>query len=145
MMNLIYKQIEYQSEDYNKMTELRVDVLRKPLGLSYTADDLAKDEFDFIFAAFYNSEIVACCMLHEVNKNTFKLRQMAVANKLQKNGVGKGLINFTEQFASQKNAIKIEMNARKYAVGFYEKLGYNTVGTEFLEVGIPHVKMEKKF
>jgi predicted GNAT family N-acyltransferase len=69
---------------------------------------------------------------------------MAVANSLQKNGVGKGLIQFAEQFALQKNVNKIEMNARKYAVGFYEKLGYNIIENEFLEVGIPHFKMEKQ-
>jgi predicted GNAT family N-acyltransferase len=142
-MNLIYKQIEYTSTDYKQMIELRIDVLRKPLGLTYTADDLAKDEFDFLLAAFSENKIIACCILHQVNKNTFKLRQMAVANHLQKNGVGKGLIQFAEQFALQKNVNKIEMNARKYAVEFYEKLGYKIIGDEFLEVGIPHFKMEK--
>jgi predicted GNAT family N-acyltransferase len=125
------------------MIELRMDVLRKPLGLTYTADDLAKDEFDFLLVVFSENEIIACCILHQVNKNTFKLRQMAVANSLQKNGVGQGLIQFAEQFALQKNVNKIEMNARKYAVGFYEKLGYNIIDNEFLEVGIPHFKMEK--
>ena len=29
------------------------------------------------------------------------------------------------------------------AVGFYEKLGYASVGHEFMEVGIPHLRMEK--
>jgi predicted GNAT family N-acyltransferase len=35
------------------------------------------------------------------------------------------------------------MNARKTAVGFYEKLGYNAKGDEFEEVTIPHFLMEK--
>ena len=29
------------------------------------------------------------------------------------------------------------------AVGFYEKLGYASVGREFMEVGLPHIRMEK--
>ena len=144
MKNLIYKQIEYTSTEYTQMIDLRTDVLRKPLGLTYTADDLAKDEFDFLLAAFQNKEMVACCILHSLNANTFKLRQMAVANHLQKNGVGRGLIQFAEEFAKQKNIQVIEMNARKYAVGFYEKLGYTIVGDEFSEVGIPHLKMQKR-
>lgn len=143
MENLIYKQIEYTSTVYTQMISLRTDVLRKPLGLIYSAEDLAKDEFDFLLAAFQNSEMVACCILHSINANTFKLRQMAVANHLQKNGVGKGLIQFAEDFTKQKNIQIIEMNARKYAIGFYEKLGYNTIGDEFSEVGIPHLKMQK--
>jgi len=35
------------------------------------------------------------------------------------------------------------MHARKTALGFYEKLGYNVVGDEFTEVTIPHFVMEK--
>ena len=36
------------------------------------------------------------------------------------------------------------MHARMTAVGFYAKLGYTRVGDGFTEVGIPHVKMEKR-
>jgi predicted GNAT family N-acyltransferase len=36
------------------------------------------------------------------------------------------------------------MHARKNAIGFYEKMGYQVTSEEFLEVTIPHVVMEKK-
>jgi predicted GNAT family N-acyltransferase len=36
------------------------------------------------------------------------------------------------------------MNARKNALGFYDKLGYKVVGDEFLEVTLPHFTMEKE-
>jgi predicted GNAT family N-acyltransferase len=36
------------------------------------------------------------------------------------------------------------MHARKTAMGFYEKLGYEKIGDEFTEVTIPHYKMEKR-
>jgi predicted GNAT family N-acyltransferase len=143
MTNLIYKQINYTSTEYKQMIKLRTDVLRKPLGLTFTANDLAKDEFDMLLAAFKNNEMVACCILHQLNENTIKLRQMAVANHLQKSGIGKGLIQFAETIAAENKIQTIEMNARKYAVAFYEKLGYKKVGNEFEEVGIPHFKMEK--
>jgi len=35
------------------------------------------------------------------------------------------------------------LNARKTAVGFYEKLGYEKIGEEFPEINIPHYKMRK--
>jgi predicted GNAT family N-acyltransferase len=35
------------------------------------------------------------------------------------------------------------MHARKSAVGFYEKLGYEIEGDEFEEVTIPHYEMQK--
>jgi predicted GNAT family N-acyltransferase len=36
------------------------------------------------------------------------------------------------------------LHARLTAIGFYEKSGYVVSGGEFLEVGIPHVKMVKR-
>jgi hypothetical protein len=36
------------------------------------------------------------------------------------------------------------MHARKTAVGFYEKQGYEILGDEFLEVSVPHYEMRKK-
>ena len=35
------------------------------------------------------------------------------------------------------------LNAQCYAVPFYEKFGFRVVSAEFLEDGIPHVRMEK--
>lgn len=43
------------------------------------------------------------------------------------------------------NGVKIIiLNSQKTAVGFYKKLGFETVGKEFIEAGIPHIKMEIK-
>lgn len=36
------------------------------------------------------------------------------------------------------------LEAQTYAVGFYEREGFEVVSEEFLEDGIPHVKMERK-
>ena len=51
--------------------------------------------------------------------------------------------SFYEQEARATGIKKIEFHARKTAVKFYQKLGYHLEGEEFLEVGIPHFKMEK--
>ena len=44
---------------------------------------------------------------------------------------------------NEGNDKKIVLNARKTAVGFYEKLGYERKGDMFTEVGIAHFKMHK--
>ncbi len=143
-MQIQFQQIFFGSTDYEKMVQLRLEELRKPIGIEFTADDLKKDEHDFLLVGKENNEIICCCILTDLQNNIFKLRQMAVKNSCQKNGIGKQMIAFAEEFSLQKNAIKMEMNARKYAVGFYEKTGYKIVGNEFLEVGIAHYKMERK-
>lgn len=40
------------------------------------------------------------------------------------------------------NGKKIVVDAQTYAKGLYEKFGFKQVSEEFLEDGIPHVKME---
>ena len=52
-------------------------------------------------------------------------------------------MQFAENLARDRGIKKIEMHARKAAVGFYEKLGYKVKGDEFEEVTIPHYVMEK--
>jgi len=37
---------------------------------------------------------------------------------------------------------KICLDSQKHAIGFYQKLGFQTVSGEFLEEGVLHVKME---
>jgi predicted GNAT family N-acyltransferase len=68
---------------------------------------------------------------------------MAVIPAMQKNGLGRGLLDFVEKIAYDRGFRKMIMHARKTAIGFYEKLGYVADGDEFSEVGIPHVEMRK--
>ena len=138
------KQIDHGSPEYRKMINLRLDILRKPLGLSFTQEELNKEKEDILIGAFEDDEILACCLLTKTEPKTLRLRQMAVQNNLQGKGIGASMMNFAETVARDKGFKKLTMHARKTALGFYEKLGYKVTGDEFLEVTIPHYMMEKK-
>ncbi len=138
------KIIDYGSREYDQMIELRKSVLRKPLGLSYSQEDLDRDKNDMLIGAFEEDKILACCILTRIAAGTFQLRQMAVDQKMQRNGVGAAIMFFAENLAKDSGGSEMMMHARKTAVGFYEKLGYAVVGEEFSEVGIPHLEMRKK-
>ena len=49
-----------------------------------------------------------------------------------------------EAALAARGFVSLSLHARSIAVGFYEKLGYETVGDEFIEVSIPHRKMAKR-
>lgn len=138
------KQIYHGSKEYEKMVSLRTDILRKPLGLSFSADQLDKEKDDILIGAFEDEDMIGCCILTRVDNNTVKLGQMAVQNNLQGKGIGESIMNFAENLALDKGYKKMIMHARDTAIGFYEKLGYNVVGDGFLEVNIPHHRMEKE-
>ena len=142
---MVLKIIKIDTLDYKKMVELRTQILRIPLGLSLSQFDLEMDKKDILMGYFDDSclELIACCILTTIDMDIIKLRQMAVGEKWQGQGVGKALILFAEKFAKKQGFNQMVMNARKVAIGFYQKLGYKIVSDEFIEVTIPHVKMYK--
>jgi GNAT superfamily N-acetyltransferase len=138
------KLIDYGSPEYQQMVQLRNDILRKPLGLVFEKEELENEAEDILIGAFEDDRLLGCCMLIETEPGTVRLRQMAVPKNLQGKGVGRALMQFAENIARDRGYKKITMHARKTATGFYEKLGYNISGGEFLEVTLPHVVMEKR-
>lgn len=138
------KQIDHGSKEYQQMVALRLEILRKPLGLGFTEEELAKEKDDILIGAFEEDKMLACCMLTKHGDKAVRLRQMAVQNNLQGKGIGASMMNFAETLARDKGFKILMMHARKTALGFYEKLGYKATGNEFEEVTIPHYVMEKK-
>lgn len=126
------------------MVDLRTQILRRPLSLTFSAEDLEKEKDNLLIAAYEDDQMLGCCMLVQVAPDTVQLRQMAVKSGLQGKGIGRVLMQFAENIARDRGNKKIIMHARKSATGFYEKLGYKIVGEEFTEVTIPHFNMEKK-
>ena len=126
------------------MVKLRDDVLRKPLGLYFTEDELESEKQNLLMGAYEDEQMLGCCMLVEEEPQTVRLRQMAVLNDLQGKGIGKALMQFAENLARDRGYRRNTMHARKNAIGFYEKMGYKKIGEEFEEITIPHYVMEKE-
>lgn len=138
------KIIDHGTADYRQMVELRLQLLRKPLGLSFTPEELEKEKSDILLGCFEEDKLEACCILTQVDPSTVRLRQMAVGAALQRKGIGRVLMNFAENIARDRKYTRLTMHARKSAVGFYEKSGYRICSEEFTEVTIPHYVMEKE-
>lgn len=138
------KIIDHGTKEYEQMVQLRDDVLRKPLGLNFTPEELEKEKHNLMMAAYEDEQILGCCMLVEEDSETVRLRQMAVINDLQGKGIGKALMQFAENLARDRGYKRITMHARKNALGFYEKMGYRIIGEEFEEITIPHYVMAKE-
>ena len=137
------KIIDHGSPEYDLMVQLRTDILRKPLGMTFSAEELESEKDQVLIAAFEEEKMLGCCLLLKVEGPVVRLRQMAVLNNLQGKGIGRALMQFSENIARDLGYKKLIMHARVTAVGFYEKLGYNVVGDRFEEVTLQHYIMEK--
>jgi N-acetylglutamate synthase-like GNAT family acetyltransferase len=138
------KIIDHGSKEYQKMVDLRFEILRKPLGLNFDPGELEREKDDMLIGAFDDEKMLACCLVTRIDDSTCKLRQMAVQNSVQGKGIGFTMMTFAENVARDRGFKKMIMHARKTAIGFYEKLGYKTAGDEFIEVTLPHYIMEKR-
>jgi GNAT superfamily N-acetyltransferase len=138
------KIIDHGTPEYQQMVKLRDDILRKPLGLTFSEQELEKEKENMLIGAFEDDDMLGCCMLVEENPTTVRLRQMAVLNDLQGKGIGRALMNFAENLARDRGYKVLSMHARKNTVGFYEKMGYKVASDEFTEITIPHLIMEKQ-
>ena len=87
--------------------------------------------------------VIAYLQFKIIDEKLAKMQQVVVLPKYQSIGVGKSLVNFSEKFISNIGIYSILLHAREPVVGFYEKLGYEKFGEKFLEVTIPHHKMNK--
>ncbi len=135
--------VEYGSELQKKSVELRYRVLREPLGLVYTPEQLNAEKDEVHIVALNANIVVGVLLLKNVGNRILKMRQVAVESGLQGSGIGSQLVHFAENYAAQHGYTSIELHARQAAKDFYLKLAYGIEGEMFEEVGIPHYKMVK--
>lgn len=135
--------VTHGSSEYEETVALRDDILRRPLGLIFTPEQLGMESQDFHVGCYRSDELVGCLILTPLSDGALKMRQVAVADRAQRQGVGQTMVRFCEEFAAHNGFHEITMHARETAVPFYLKLGYEIVGERFEEVTIPHFRMRK--
>ncbi len=135
--------LPYGSADYEAAVVLRRAVLRTPLGLDFSAEDLAREAADTHFAAWDDGELIGTVVMTLYTPGKVKLRQMAVAPDRHGRHIGARLLAAFEDHARQNGIGEIVLAARVTAQGFYERQGYHTDGEVFSEVTIPHIRMWK--
>ena len=107
-------------------------------------DDLDQKSIHFLG---YRDGFLVCYMRIFNNKkdNKWVLGRILVSKKYRNLGLGIDLMNQVLKFLSDKKYnYSLEMSAQTYLISFYEKFNFNTEGDEYLDAGIPHVKMIKE-
>lgn len=132
----------YGSPQYELALELRRDLLRLPLGLDFSEQDIEEERQQVFIGAFDEDYAVATLTLVP-NGHDCKMRQVAVHPDFQGKGFGAILVRFAEVWAKEKGCSTMTLHARVNVVPFYQKLGYQSDGPVFSEVTIPHQKMTK--
>jgi predicted GNAT family N-acyltransferase len=134
--------VPHETSGYAAAVELRRRVLRWPLGLEFTDEELAGEADQVHFVDLTNGQAIACLTMVPQGTDV-KMRQVAVDPTRQGQGKGRQIVEHTEAWAREQGFERITLHARETAVPFYLALGYEFGGEPFEEVGIPHRFMSK--
>jgi predicted GNAT family N-acyltransferase len=79
-----------------------------------------------------------------IDNQTAKIERVAVLKEARGQGVGTELMRYILQaIHSQPNVQTIKLGSQNSAIPFYEKLGFQVIGEEYLDACIPHHFMLK--
>ena len=72
-----------------------------------------------------------------------KIGRLAVLDSWRGKGTGQKMLRVLVEAAEKEDFQEVFLHAQVHAISFYEKCRFHKDGEEFLEAGIPHVKMTR--
>lgn len=128
---------------YAAELELRFRVLREPLGLARVDVQFPFEPASLHLVAVEGARVLGCVLFHAQAADGGRLFQMAVASDAQGTGLGRRLVETLEGELLRRDLVEVHLHARGAVVGFYQRLGYETFGEPFVEVGMEHRHMRR--
>lgn len=142
-MEIIMKSIKYGTVEYENSIDIRNHAFRIPWGLDIRNEDLTGDANMDMYGGYLEDKMIATIFLSEDDKNTARIKSVAIMEEYRVHGLGTYLMNYIEDIARQRGYTKAKLMGRVSVEGFYHKLGYRTLSEPFDYNTIPHIDMEK--
>ena len=128
--------------EIKKITAFETIIVRHPVlrpgrpieSCHFDGDDLLSTSH---FGLFLENQLASVISAFKIQnklfseENQYQIRGMAVLSEFQKKGFGEALLEYCENEIRLKSGNLIWFNARKTAIGFYEKSGYEILGDQF--------------
>jgi len=73
-----------------------------------------------------------------------KLERMAILKPFRRRGIGRGIISFLNEELKNRGVAQVILHAQCAAAAFYKSCGFEESSSPFWEVGIKHIKMQKR-
>lgn len=134
------KFIGFNDAEFEYVKAIRTEVFTEEQGAN------ASEEFDAydktaVFALLYDKDkAVATARLAQTD-NGFKIGRIAVLKQYRGKGLGAVIVRAVCEKAAREGAKTVFVDAQNYAVPFYEKLGFNVIGNQIFDRGLPHIPM----
>ncbi|WP_412987415.1 GNAT family N-acetyltransferase [Pontimicrobium sp. IMCC45349] len=137
---------ELNTDELYKLLQLRSEVFVVEQDCVYQDID-GKDEKALHVIGFKNNKVVAYTRIFKPGDyfNEASIGRVVVAENERQHKYGYDIMEASIKAISEYyNETLIKISAQTYLKRFYNNLGFNEIGEEYLEDGIPHVAMIKK-
>ena len=121
---------------------LRYRVFCEEQGVTLEGDRDGLDPEALHLVARDGDRLVGTCRLL-FDDGVARLGRMAVERDARGRGIGAALLAEAEHVAKAQGARLIRLHAQTSARSLYERSGFEALGDEFMDEGIPHLTMEK--
>ena len=146
MNNIFIKSFsDLTKEELYNILSLRSEVFIVEQNCAYQDID-QKDQFALHVFLKKNNQIIAYTRIFKPNDyfEYSSIGRVVVLKKERASKIGSQIMSFSiKKIEEIFNETKIKISAQKYLISFYEKLGFKSIGEEYLEDGIPHIAMIK--
>lgn len=122
--------------------ELRYRVFCGEQGVGLEADQDGLDPQALHIVAVEGGRVIGTCRLL-FGAGVAELGRMAVEPDQRGHGIGAAVLAEAERAARAEGAARMRLHAQTAARTLYERGGFEAVGAEFMDEGIPHITMEK--
>lgn len=143
MSEIVVRDIQWGTKEYEDELALRNEILRVPLGSTCTSRISPRRTPTGMWEPLTEA---ACgdAAVHRPGEGVTQMRQVAVDESCRRQGVGRKMVAYGEELMKGKGFSTIVLDARKVALDFYLALGYQVTSEELILSGIPHFKMKKE-
>jgi predicted GNAT family N-acyltransferase len=124
------------------ISNIRREVFMEEQGISEKNEFEGGEDAYIHFCIFDNSILIGYIRIL-INDSVLHVGRVAVKYQYRKQGVGKAIMIYAEEFGRNNGCTSVILNAQMQAKGFYSKLGYFVKGEVFKEAGIDHIQMAK--
>ena len=141
MLDMKIKKVESKKE-LNISQKIREKVFCDEQKVSKQIEFDGLDHLCDHFLIFKKNNPVGTARLREKNPGVFKIERVAVLKNKRLSGLGNLLMKEVIKYTFKNYSLKmLVLHSQVHVKGFYQKLGFKEEGNEFLEDGIPHIKM----
>ncbi|MGO3732993.1 MAG: GNAT family N-acetyltransferase [Vagococcus sp.] len=116
----------FGSLDYWRGIHLRNKLLKQTSGKSDIRELPIEEKDNWHIVVLLEEKVVGTIMLEEKTKKLVQIKQVAIDNSVQGQGLGKKMMDYSEELAKSLGFTHLFLTGRESAWMFYDKLGFYT-------------------